>query len=101
MFDALELVRPTAAFPYVGLAMACMNAGRPDEAVAVVDRGLRRVPREEQGQLHAFRALALQLAGRAAESARALACAGEVPLAMAMRGDKAPQAEAAWVREEN
>lgn len=90
-----------AVFPYVGWAMACMNAGRPDEAVVVLDRGLRRVPREEQGELQAFRGLALQLAGRAAESARALQAAGEVPLARAMRGDKVTQAEVAMVREGN
>ncbi len=90
IFRALERVRPAAHFPYVGMAAALMNAGKPDEAVRELDRGLKAVvDPQDQAELQAFRGLALQLAGRTSESRRALALAGDVPLARAMRGERA------------
>ncbi len=89
IFRALERVRPAATFPYVGVAAALMNAGRPDEAVQELDRGLKAVGPQDQEELQAFRGLALQLAGRTSESRRALQLAGDLPLARAMRGEPA------------
>lgn len=89
IFHALEKVRPQASFPYVGMAVALMNAGRHDEAAQELDRGLASAGAVEQPELQAFRGLALQLAGRASESLRALQVAGDVPLARAMRGERA------------
>lgn len=88
IFLALERLRPAASFPYVGMAAALMNAGKPDEAVQVLDRGLRAAGPQEQEELQAFRGLALHLAGRASESQRALQLAGDLPLARVMRGER-------------
>ncbi|HZY20509.1 MAG TPA: hypothetical protein VFE82_18715 [Ramlibacter sp.] len=86
IFGALVRLRPAGAYCYVGAAMATLNAGRADDAVRVLDRGLAAVGQDDQPQLHAFRALALQLAGRASESRRALGEAGDASLAKGMRG---------------
>ena len=94
IFSALERVRPAANFPYVGMAAALMNAGRPDEAVRELDRGLKAVGPQDQQELQAFRGLALQLAGRTSESRQALALAGDLPLAKAMRGERAEAIQA-------
>lgn len=88
IFRALERIRPAANFPYVGMAAALMNAGKPDEAVRVLDRGLKAACPQDQQELQVFRGLALQLAGRTCESQRALQLAGDLPLARAMRGDR-------------
>ena len=93
IFGALERIRPAGAYCYVGPAMACLNAGRADEAVRELDRGLALVSEEDRQQLQAFRALALQLAGRTSESLRALAQAPEVELANAMLGQGTMQLE--------
>lgn len=93
IFGALELARPQAVFAYVGLASAYLNAGRPDEAVAVLDRGLRVADAQVRGELHAFRGLALHAAGRNAESLRALQRAGDIPLARRMLGQQEAQIE--------
>jgi thioredoxin-like negative regulator of GroEL len=86
IFGALERVRPERGFAYAGLAVCYMNAGRGDDAVRVLERGTARVPATEFAELEAFRALALQLAGRTSESLRAAESAGSAPLALAMRG---------------
>ena len=65
-----------------------MNAGRADEAIAVLDRALRMVPQQEHDELNAFRGLALQVAGRNAESTRALHAAKSSGLAQAMLGTR-------------
>lgn len=80
IFGALEMGRPHAPFPYVGLAMALLNRRQHDEAVLTLDRGLRLVDPAEASSLHAIRGLALQLAGRTAESERAYRAAGEHPM---------------------
>lgn len=87
IFGALERVRPQRDFPYVGLATCYLNTGRPDDAVGVLERAARLVQAEDQPQIAAFRALALQLARRAGEGARAAQEAGAYPLAQALRGD--------------
>jgi tetratricopeptide (TPR) repeat protein len=87
LFGALEVIRPQAAFAYIGLAMAYLNAGRADDAVQVLDRGLRNCALECQPELHSFRGLALSFAGRTSESVRALEAAGSHRLARTLLGD--------------
>ena len=94
IFRALERVRPAASFPYVGMAAALMNVGRYDEAAGELGRGLMVEGLQDPQELQAFRALALQLAGRTSESQRALHLAGDMPLAQAMRGERAESIQA-------
>jgi len=84
IFAALEACRPNAAFPYIGLAMALLNLRLHDEAVRVLDRGLKLVDAADQADIKATRALALRLAGRGTESDRAVQAAGNHPMALAM-----------------
>lgn len=86
IFGALERVRPAGAYCYLGRALACLNAGRADDAVAMLERGLPLVAPDDQPRLQAFRGLALQLAGRQGASRQALEQAGADPLARAMLG---------------
>lgn len=88
IFGALELARSHAAFAYVGLASTYLNAGRPVDAIAVLDRGLRIADPQAHSELHAFRGLALHAAGRNAESVSALQRAGDIPLARRMLGEQ-------------
>lgn len=71
IFAGLRDLRATRAFPYIGLATAYMNAGRPDEAVLALQSALEHV-QDERAEIDAFLGLALQMAGRTAESGRAL-----------------------------
>ncbi|MET1115649.1 MAG: hypothetical protein ABWY08_11960 [Comamonas sp.] len=71
IFDALAVLRPNRAFAFVGLACALMNAGRAAEAVQRL-QALHLPEGPERDMLHAFQALALQLAGRASESTQLL-----------------------------
>jgi hypothetical protein len=59
--------------------------------VRILDRGLAQADDESRADLQAFRGLALQLAGRASESTRALQAAGDHRLALAMLGLAVPQ----------
>jgi thioredoxin-like negative regulator of GroEL len=86
IFGALACVRPDRNFAYVGLAMAYLNAGRADEAAQVLGRGAGLVNAQEAPVLEAVRALALQMAGRAAESQRVLLAAAPTRLASVMQG---------------
>jgi len=71
IFEALQVLRPRRAFPYIGLALTSLNSGRPDEAVRVLERdGLAACPGDPD--LRAFLGLALKLAQRPAESVRVL-----------------------------
>ena len=75
IFQALRAVRPGRAYPWLGLALARLNAGSADEAVRLLEQG-EASAMAERGLLAAWRGLALQLAGRKAESTRLLqACA--------------------------
>lgn len=90
IFGALERLRPEAPFPYIGLAVALLNAGQSAEAVHELDSGLLRVPASQAADLHAFRGLALQKSGRQSESLRAFRQAGDHPMALAMLGETQP-----------
>lgn len=75
IFQALRALRPGRAYPWLGLAVARLNAGRADEAVRLLEQGEASAA-AERGLLAAWRGLGLQLAGRTAESTRLLqACA--------------------------
>ena len=71
LFQGLQVLRPQRAFPYIGLAVASLNSGHPEEAVRVLEReGLEACPGDPD--LRAFLGLALKLAQRPAESLRVL-----------------------------
>ena len=71
IFQGLEPLRPDRVFIYVGMALARMAAGNPDEAVRLLrEEGLRKLPGDEE--LMVFLALALQEARRANDSRRVL-----------------------------
>ena len=71
IFESLQVLRPQRPFPYIGLALVRLNAGKPDEAVEVLERlGLAACPGDPD--LRAFLGLALKLAQRPAESRRVL-----------------------------
>ncbi len=82
IFESLAQLRPTRAFPYVGMAVLHLNRQQPDQAVTALERGQRLMesvkdPRgtaleEERGILWAWKGVALQMAGRESESVRAL-----------------------------
>ncbi|AVO50564.1 hypothetical protein C6568_15980 [Melaminivora suipulveris] len=73
ILGALARARPARAFPHVGRAMAWMNAGRPHEAVQLLERALPGAGAgEDADTVAAFLALALQLDGRSSESRRVL-----------------------------
>lgn len=76
IFQALRAVRPGRAYPWLGLAVARLNAGNADEAVRLLEQGEASVA-AERGLLAAWRGLALQLAGRKAESTRLLQTCAE------------------------
>lgn len=71
IFGALRRVRPDRAYPYIGLALARLAAGRAGEAVRLLEDADASDP-QERGVLHAWRGLALQLTGRTAESRKVL-----------------------------
>lgn len=71
IFKALRRMRPVAAYPLVGLAVAWMNAGRAPEAVTLLESATISDP-AERALLDAWRGFALQLSGRNGESRRLL-----------------------------
>jgi predicted Zn-dependent protease len=71
IFKALRRLRPAAAYPLVGLAVAWMNAGRAPEAVSLLESAVIAEP-GERALLDAWRGFALQLSGRNGESQRLL-----------------------------
>lgn len=71
IFGGLARLRPGRAYPSVGLAVAWMNAGRPADAVLLLEKTQATDP-EERATLDAWRGFALQLAGRSSESRRVL-----------------------------
>jgi tetratricopeptide (TPR) repeat protein len=95
IFSALELTRPDSPAGYVGRAMTYMYTNSFAEALAVLDRGLALMAPQDQPELHAFRGMALQLAGRTAESLQAFRAAGDLPMARALLGEPLPEPEAA------
>lgn len=85
IFASLELIRPHGAFVYCGLAFAYLNAALYEACIAVLDKGLQQVEPSDVPTLQSIRALALGWAGRASESSRAIALAGDHPLAENLR----------------
>ncbi|KRC70302.1 hypothetical protein D3C87_406700 [compost metagenome] len=71
IFNALRRLRPAAAYPLIGLTVACLNAGRAPDAVALLESAAMADP-GERALLDAWRGFALQLAGRNGESRRLL-----------------------------
>lgn len=72
IFKPLLSLRAERASPYIGLALAYMNTGKPQDAVALFERATQ-IDEAERDDLAFFHALALQMARRAAESDRMLA----------------------------
>lgn len=68
IMDGVKAMRPDRAAPYVGTALAHLNAGRPAEAVRVLrEEGLAAVAANEADSVRVFLALALQIDGRPRE----------------------------------
>lgn len=67
VFDALASIRPGRAYPWVGKTLARFHAGRPDEAVAFLER-VQITDQEESAVLQAWRGFALQLSGHAQQA---------------------------------
>jgi hypothetical protein len=87
LFGELIRLRPRRAFPYIGLATAWLNRGRPDEAASVMEQGVRRQradwgeaapdaetfdPVEDPAMMQAFYGLTLLAARRSAEGRQVL-----------------------------
>jgi len=72
IFDALRALRPGRAYSYIGLALARLSAGRAAEAVRLLESAAAVDDPAERGVLEAWRGLALQIDGHAAESRRVL-----------------------------
>jgi hypothetical protein len=67
IFEGVRAVRPGSEVPIIGLAVNRMNAGRPLEAVSVLEQqALRLSPGSELAQ--GFLGLALRLAGHTGRS---------------------------------
>ena len=80
IFRALVHLCPRRTFPYVGWALAHMNAGHPQEAVLLLDLARTVVAdadTTEMVEVETFRGFALQLACRNSEGRRALQWAAE------------------------
>ena len=67
IFGALRLWRPGQAYPWLGLAVARLNAGKADEAVTILEQA-HCADAEDAALLDAWRGLALQLAGCCVQS---------------------------------
>jgi|LauGreDrversion4_2_1035121.scaffolds.fasta_scaffold98703_3 hypothetical protein len=77
LFGALMVLRPERDFPYIGQASAYLNQARPDDAVRVLERGLRIMAVQTQAQddrdmVRAFLGLALFMGRRTAEATATL-----------------------------
>lgn len=71
IFHGLAAHRPDSELPWVGVAVARMNAGQPDEATRILrEEALKRVPGSDVAK--SFLGLSLKLAGYNAESVRVL-----------------------------
>ncbi len=92
IFAALERVKPQGCGGYVGRAVGLMFDGKLIDALAILDKGLRLADASEHPELHAFRGLVLQVAGRSAESTKAFLAAGDLPMARALLGEVDPPA---------
>jgi hypothetical protein len=79
LFSALMVLRPEHDFAYIGQASAWLNQGRTDEAVTVLEQGLRLLEstkrtgaEADRDMLRAFLGLALSMGKRPAEAQQEL-----------------------------
>lgn len=80
IFDALALVRPDRAFPFIGSATALLNTGRAREAAMLLFKAKAGLPAgNESDMVAAFLGLALQLDGRNGESVHVLRHLADAP----------------------
>ena len=71
IFEGMRELRPDQSWPLIGLAMANMSTGKPEEAVRLLrDQALPAHPGDEE--LIVFLGIALRAARRAAESVKVL-----------------------------
>ena len=71
IFNGLKAARPDSELPYIGLAVASMNAGQYDEALEfLTEKAMKLNP--DSCLAAAFAGLALRLAGRSDEARREL-----------------------------
>lgn len=84
IFEALVRLRPQRSFGYIGQALSHLNAGQAEQAAQRLEQAAALVLPGERAQLHAFEALALQLAGRTQQRQQSLQQAGQHPLALAL-----------------
>jgi predicted Zn-dependent protease len=85
IFTALESVRPESELPLVGQAVTRLNAGRADEAIALLRKALEKNPDSEYAA--SFLGLALMQAGlsqAAANILKQVEAAGTDPHAKAL-----------------
>lgn len=86
IFDALAVLKPASEVPYIGHAIAAMNAGKWEDAARLLeDKALKKAPDSESAQC--FLGLALKQKGDAARSQEVLesiADNGRDPSAIAM-----------------
>ena len=85
IFSLIELARPQAAYTFIGPAMNHLYAGRCIDAIRCLERGLEMVAAEDRPELHALLAVACRFDMRHGQCERALAQAGDVPIAQALR----------------
>lgn len=93
LFSCLIDLAPRRALPHIGLALALLNGGRPDDALRVLERADKLVAegdvassdaemsdrRDESALIRAFYGVALKLAGHTTESFRILQSLSDRP----------------------
>lgn len=68
IFEGLASARPHSAFPYIGLALANLCIGEPENAASILrNRGLSNLP--DDVELRIWLALALKYSGQSAHAA--------------------------------
>lgn len=71
IFEALAILRPATAFPFIGMAIGYLAVGMPQPALQVLE-GRASPTASDDPELMLYRSLALKHAGRSSESAAAL-----------------------------
>ena len=103
LFRGLMVLRPQRDFPYLGLATAYLNQQRPDDAVLVLEQGLRVMhtgqdhDHADRSMVQVFHGMALLMARRTAEATQVLQALSQTTrhepalrLARSLLGIKAP-----------
>ncbi len=85
IFAAIGQERPQAPVAYSGPALAHLYAGQLAEAIRCLDEGVQRVRPEDQPALHALQGAIWLMTQRREDCERALALAGDLPLARSVR----------------